>query len=87
MEAVRREKRVKEMQICDDLDEAFTLYALKELVTEDEISEGLDHISDLFKEYRHIHVDLKERFGRRSVRYSVPKRRSHGESKNVHDRG
>ena len=58
MEAVRREKRVKEMQICDDLDEAFTLYALKELVTEDEISEGLDHISELFKEYRHIHVDL-----------------------------
>ena len=73
MEAVRREKRVKEMQICDDLDEAFTLYALKELVTEDEISEGLDHISELFKEYRHIHVDLKELLGDEAYATAYPK--------------
>ena len=51
MEEVRKETRIKEMQLIDDIDEAFTIYALADLETEDEISEGLAHISELGKEY------------------------------------
>ena len=63
MDEVRREKRVKELQLRDDIDEAFTLYALADLETEDEISEGIAQISELGREYRHIHVELKEILG------------------------
>ena len=63
MEDIVREKRVMEMQLCDDIDEAFKLYALEDLETEDEISEGLVHMSELGKKYRHIHVELKVMLG------------------------
>ena len=63
MDEVRREKRVKELQLRDDIDEAFTLYALTDLENEDEISEGIAQISELGREYRHIHVELKEILG------------------------
>ena len=53
MDKVRREKRVKELQLRNDINEAFTLYALADLETEDEISEGMAHISELGKEHRH----------------------------------
>ena len=39
MEEVRQETRIKEMQLMDDIDEAFAIYALADLETEDEISD------------------------------------------------
>ena len=72
MTDVREEKRVKEIQICDDLEEAFTLYAPDDLETEDEVSEGLAYISDLGKEYRHIHIELKELLGEELYAQSYP---------------
>ena len=72
MTDVREEKRVKEIQICDDLEEAFTLYALDDLETEDGVSEGLAYISDLGKEYRHIHIELKELLGEKPYAETYP---------------
>ena len=63
MEEVRKEICIKELQLINNIDEAFTIYALADIETEDEISEGLAHIIELGKEYRHIHVELKEMLG------------------------
>ena len=53
------EKQVREMQVCEDLTESFVLYALEDLETVSEISEGMNEISILAKLYRHVHVELK----------------------------
>ena len=63
MADVRNTMRVRELQICDDLVDAFTLFNLDELDTCEEISEGMTHITELGKQYRHIHVELKELLG------------------------
>ena len=63
MADVRNTMRVRELQICDDLVDAFTLFNIDELDTCEEISEGMTHITELGKQYRHIHVELKELLG------------------------
>ena len=57
------EQAVKEMQIMDDLNEAFDLFDLEYCVTVDEISEGMSEISERGREFRHIHIELKNLLG------------------------
>ena len=57
------DSKIREKQIADDLNESFLLFSLDELESSEEIKEGLDSIGQTAKEYRHIHIVLKEELG------------------------
>ena len=57
------ESRIKEKQIVDDLNESFLLFSLEDLETMEELQEGIDSVSRTSREYRHIHILLKEELG------------------------
>ena len=48
-----------EAKIRDDLDQTLDIYKLNHLIMVDEVSEALCAVSDLRKEFRHVHVALK----------------------------
>jgi hypothetical protein len=54
---------VNELKLCSDINHAFDIYVLDELLSEDEINESLRAIADLSQRFRHIHVDLRNKFG------------------------
>ena len=60
-----REKKVKEMQICEDIAESLNIYVLDDLETESEISEAIEQVNELGRQFRHVHVELKEEMGER----------------------
>ena len=58
MDAKRLE--IQELQISDDLDESFSLYDLEDLVSHTELTEGLVSIGSLGRQFRHVHIELKD---------------------------
>ena len=52
--------KIKELQISDDLEESFSLYNLEDLVNHSELTEGLDSIGSLGRQFRHVHIELKD---------------------------
>ena len=52
-------RKLRELQISDDLREAFDLYQLQDLVTVGEVQEGMEQVRLLGREFRHIHIELK----------------------------
>ena len=50
---------IRELQIVGVIHHSLALYDLDDLFTEDEISEGIGVMTDLGKNYRHLHVELK----------------------------
>ena len=55
---------VNELKLCGDINYAFNIYVLDELLSEDEINESLRAIADMSQRFRHIHVDLRNNWGR-----------------------
>ena len=58
MDAKRLE--IQELQISDDLDDSFSLYDLEDLVSHTELTEGLVSIGSLGRQFRHVHIELKD---------------------------
>ena len=56
-------KKIEELQIEEDISEAFHIFDLNDLDTEKEITEGVEQISELGQKYRHVHVELKSEMG------------------------
>ena len=54
---------VKESQVVGDIENSLALFALDDLVSQNEISEGMNDITRLGKEFRHLHVELKSQIG------------------------
>ena len=54
---------LEELKIVEDVSHSLNVYALDELITEDEINEALGIMSGLCQKYRHIHVELKSKVG------------------------
>ncbi len=50
----------KELTIVDDIDHNLALYDINELSSEEEIKEAIKIISELFKDYRHVHLKLNQ---------------------------
>ena len=65
--------RVKEKQIRGDLAENLRLYDLQELETVDDVMEGLDHVTEIGKSYRHVHVELENALGEVDYLGAYPK--------------
>ena len=55
--------RIREKQLADDLNESFLLFSLDELESPEEIREGLESIGQTGRDYRHVHILLKEELG------------------------
>ena len=53
------EKKLLELQIFDDIKNIYDTNNLEELETVDDLTELLEEISLLNKQYRHVHVELK----------------------------
>ena len=58
--------KVKEKKVRSDLVGNLRLYDLQDLETVDDVLEGLDHVTDLGKDYRHIHIELETAMGETS---------------------
>ena len=54
---------MSEMKIRGDIKHALEIYAIEDLLSWDEISEGLGVISELAQQFRHVHVDLRVKLG------------------------
>ena len=54
---------VNELKICGDVKHAFDTYVLDELLSEDEINESVWAMADLSQQFRHIHIELRSKFG------------------------
>ena len=54
---------VRELQVVGEINHNIELYNLDELISEDEISEGVDTLRELGKEFRHLHVELQSQLG------------------------
>ena len=52
------ERKLKELQISDDLRVSFDLYQLQDLMTVTEVQEGMEQVRMLGQEFRHIHIEL-----------------------------
>ena len=57
------DSRIREKQIADDLNESFLLFSLDELESPEEIRDGLESIGQTGRDFRHIHILLKEELG------------------------
>ena len=57
------EKTVGELIVAEDLSESFLIFNLDELETKQDLTEGMEQISDLGKKFRHMHVELKNLMG------------------------
>ena len=57
------EKSVLELQIVEDISESLLIFSVVDLDTENEVSEGLEVVSDLSQKYRHVHVELRTLMG------------------------
>ena len=57
------DSKLKEKQITDDLNEAFLLFSLEELSSSDDIEDGVASIGQIGRDYRHIHIQLKDELG------------------------
>ena len=57
------DSRIREKQIADDLNESFLLFSLDEAESPDEIQDGLESIGQIGRDYRHVHIQLKDELG------------------------
>ena len=57
------DSKLKEKQIMDDLTESFLLFSLEELSSSDDIQDGIASIGQIGRDYRHIHIQLKDELG------------------------
>ena len=57
------EKKLEELQIYGDIQDIFATHVVNDIDTVDELTEVLEEISCLNKDYRHIHVELKSIMG------------------------
>ena len=57
------DSRIREKQIADDLNESFLLFSLDELESPEEVRDGLESIMQTGRDFRHIHILLKEELG------------------------
>ena len=57
------DSRIREKQLADDLNESFLLFSLDDLESPEEIREGLDSIGQIGRDFRHVHILLKEELG------------------------
>ena len=57
------EKSILELQVVEDLTESFLIFDLEDLETKQELTEGMEQISELGKKFRHVHVELKNLMG------------------------
>ena len=64
---------LKAKKIKGDILEHFNLYEIDELENVDELTESLDIILNLSKEFRHLHVDLRENLGDDNYEVTYPK--------------
>ena len=55
---------VTESQLVGDIKHSLALFALKDLESQDEIAEGISVITQLGKEFRHLHVELQSQLGK-----------------------
>ena len=51
--------KIEELKLEEDINHAFHIYTLGDLVTQSEIEEGIDIVSDLCQKFRHLHVEIK----------------------------
>ena len=58
-----KKAKLEELKIVEDIKLNCDLYKLEDLFSEEEISEAIDIISNLFTSYRHFHVELKQLLG------------------------
>ena len=65
--------KLKEKQIRDDLSESLRLYDLQELDTVDDVLEGLEHVTDIGKSYRHVLLELEAAMGEVDYLAEYPK--------------
>ena len=65
----------REKKILDDLNESFLSFSITELDTAEDVGEGLLSINEHGRDYRHIHVELKEHLGE-AVHFLTLSRRS-----------
>ena len=56
-------EKIMELKIKADIDHVLGIYVLDDLVSGDDISEGLNEISNLSQNFRHIHVELRNKLG------------------------
>ena len=54
---------VKEAKLVGDIKYSLDLFSLKELESQEDISEGMAVITELGKVFRHLHVELKSQLG------------------------
>ena len=57
------DEKIVEMKIVADIKYTLGVYTLEDLISGDDIEEGLTVISGLGQQFRHIHVELKNKLG------------------------
>ena len=53
------DKKLQELLINEDINEIFKTYDINELDTIDELNESIEHVAEVGKTFRHIHVELR----------------------------
>ena len=66
------EKSVLELQVSEDLTESFLIFSLDDLETKEELTEGMEQISELGKKFRYVHVELKNLLGEIEYKEKYP---------------
>ena len=66
------EKSVLELQVSEDLTESFLIFSLDDLETKEELTEGMEQISELGKKFRYVHVELKNLLGETEYKEKYP---------------
>ena len=65
--------KLREKKVRSDLIDSLRLYDLQDLETLDDVLEGLDHIMDLGRSYRHIQIELEMAMGDADYQDEYPK--------------
>ena len=58
---------LSDLKLMDDIKHSLNIYVIEELETADDISEGIDVMSTLSQNYRHLHVKLNNKLGNNYV--------------------
>ena len=58
---------LSDLKLMDDTKLSLNIYVIEELETADDISEGIDVMSTLSQNYRHLHVELNNKLGNNYV--------------------
>ena len=60
---LKMEAKLNELKIVGDINHALGMYDFKDEVNEDEIMDGVGVMTELGKQFRHIHIELKDEMG------------------------